>query len=51
MSEEELEMYSLRKNTMYKSVMDTIVKIMNDPSHNMDLKLAAKDAFIKNQVK
>ncbi len=34
---------------MYKETMTTIVKVMNDPDHNIYKKLAVKDKIVSRQ--
>ncbi len=51
MNSEELEMFALRKDAMYKKTMATIVKVMNDPGHNINKKLSVKDQLISRLSK
>ena len=51
MSEEDLAQHSARRENMYKNVVYTLVKLMNDPARNMVNKLSTKDAFIRRQAK
>lgn len=51
MNSEELERFALRKDAMYKKTMATIVKVMNDPGHNINKKLSVKDQLISRLSK
>lgn len=51
MNNEELEVYSRKKNDMYRDVVNTLIRVMNDPLHNAEKKMSAREKLMRLQVK